>query len=87
MSFLNRALLYLLPVPFWLIEFAMRIALEGGQKAAEFFAPAVGAAGIGLIVPTTFAKILSAERIERLFGIRVPLRNLRSSDSDSLDAR
>lgn len=72
MSLLNRVLLYLLPLPLWAIEYALRLALDGGQKAAEFFAPAVAAAGIGLIVPTTFAKKPTTDHIERLFRVRIP---------------
>jgi hypothetical protein len=41
MSWPNRLLIYLFPVPLWVVEYLMRLAIGEGPRAAEFFTPSL----------------------------------------------
>ena len=71
MSFPNRLLLYLFPIPLWIVEYLLRLAAGQGREAAEFFTPSLAAAAVGISLPVCIPKTFPTEKFEEMTGIRL----------------
>ena len=66
MSWPNRLLIYLFPIPLWVVEYLMRLAIGEGPRAAEFFTPSLAAVSVGLCLPVCVPKTFSTEKFEKM---------------------
>jgi hypothetical protein len=67
----NRLLIYLFPIPIWVVEYLMRLAVGGGPHAGEFFTASLSAAAIGLCLPVCVPKTFPTEKFEEMTGVRL----------------
>jgi hypothetical protein len=70
-SWPNRILIYLFPIPLWIVEYLIRLSLEGAN-AGEFFTPSLTAAALGLCLPVCLPKTFPTEKFEEMAGVRLP---------------